>query len=843
MTDFVTTLAHLKALAPVALIGAAVAAPLCTLPGAPAAEFVGVPHESLAKGLERGEMAPLDPTPLFAKDGCGFLRHALLTGGADYDQPQWNLTTLMATWLDNGNGLAHKLGDHHAGYDRSRTEDLWARKRMERASRGLGWPSCGAVQAAGSRACAGCPHFGKIKSPLNLTKPRVLAPVVGQPTGNAGPLIGLTAAVTTAATGVVIPLPYGFTLDNAGFICKETPATATQPGETVRVFSCIISAPFASLKDGTDRLHFVATVDLGHTVEVAIPMEVAQAGGVPLFALLGAKRVKINHAGKKYVEEFLMAWITKLHEAQASTVTHPFGWWTSDDPSLPKTAGDRHGFVYGGKNYRDDGSVHQSGLGDLRLRETFNPTGSIDPWLKACKMIVDQQRPELDVLIACAFAAPLMIMTGKDSVLISGWGHTGCGKTTAAEVGMAVWGHLKRSKMVAKCTPKSVLEKMGQTKNLPLYWDEIGISDGSLDSMFDTYFDSTHGIGMSRLNSKIELNVRGEWQTNMIATANTSFVDFVVSKLKTSGGGMYRVFEYKILHRNEVFGVDATGTTKAPGMLNQLEAARVITELGNNYGVMGLRYAQMLGRNASRVDAFVCKVINEFDVLVNGNQDERYWLAACGTILAGAELANALGACFNLDTMREFLKQVYFKNRERLKAEAVEGGTEEHTMETMSGFFKQYLNETLWTDSFPVGRGQPGPVSFIAGPPANYPHPIQIQWAVGSRMLRICRREFLKYLHSNKIPSRIVFDGLKERFGMEVHKAKIAAGTSYQSIQEQLMCIPIPPGSPFEDQMHAHSIRTPAQMAAEVTPHVETGLGAAIDQAAKDLALVQKQTP
>lgn len=848
----VSTFDFLKALAPVALISGAVGGGVAhatpfTLIGftKPAAAFAALPMDSLAKGLERGEMAPLDPGPLFKTSGCGFLQHSLLTGGVDNAQPLWNLTTLMATWLEGGYGLAHKLGNLHAGYDRESTDRLWERKGMERTSRGLGWPSCGAVQAAGGKQCAGCQHFGKIKSPLNLTKPVAPVPqavVAGSTAGSLGPVV--TAAVITGATGVAIPIPYGFVLDSNGFVCKVIPATATQPGDTVRVFNCLLSLPFATLKGTDDQLNFVATVDKGSTVEVSLSLSIIQAGGVALHQLLGEKRVKVNTLGKRYVEEFMASWIALCHEAQASQAALPFGWLVDNNPALPKTAGDRHGFVYAGLVHHDDGTVTKSGLPDPRLRQTYTPVGSADPWFKACKMIVDQKRPELDVLIAAAFAAPLMIMTGKDAVLLSGWGETGCGKSSAADVGMAVWGHLKRSKEVAKSTPKSVLEKMGSTKNLPLYWDEVGIADESIDSVFNTYFDASHGIGMSRLNTKIDLQARAEWQTMMIAMANTSFVDYVVTKLKTSGGGMYRVLEYEILHRDVKFGLNPDGTTKAPGQINQLEAARIITELGTNYGQIGDRYARMLGRNVSMVDRFVCKVINDFDATVKGNQDERYWLAACGTLLAGAELANQIGACFDLPSMRLFLKDVYIQNRKRMAQEAVAGGTEGNTMEALAGFFKEYLTETLWTDTCASGKGKPGPITFLGGPPANYPKPIQIHWVANDRLLRLCRREFLKYLHANKIPSRVVLMDLERRFGSITKKATIAAGTTYQCVQEQLICIPVPVGSPLEDQMFSHSTGgTPSVPATPATP-VETGLsGVNMTQAAADLALVQSKTP
>ena len=122
--------------------------------------------ESLAEGLEREEMLPLAWEPLVKE--CAFIRDALITGGKDYSQPMWNLTTLAATWMEDGHALAHKMGKAHSGYSAESTDKLWDRKSKERRDRGLGWPSCSAIQAAGCTACATCPQFGQIKSPLNL---------------------------------------------------------------------------------------------------------------------------------------------------------------------------------------------------------------------------------------------------------------------------------------------------------------------------------------------------------------------------------------------------------------------------------------------------------------------------------------------------------------------------------------------------------------------------------------------------------------------------------------------------------------------------------------------------
>ncbi len=125
--------------------------------------------ENLSDGLAFDD-TPLDPTPIFAKDGCPLLRQTLLTGGKDQPQGLWNLVMLATVFMVNGEPIAHNCSKGYDGYTPAETQEMFERKKGERA-RGLRWPGCGAFENEAPTACAACPHRGKIKSPLNLVTP------------------------------------------------------------------------------------------------------------------------------------------------------------------------------------------------------------------------------------------------------------------------------------------------------------------------------------------------------------------------------------------------------------------------------------------------------------------------------------------------------------------------------------------------------------------------------------------------------------------------------------------------------------------------------------------------
>ncbi len=138
-----------------------------------------VPADDRGFGLQLYDDSPLAWEPLLEAGGCPHLQETFATHGAHHAQPLWHLNVLLATFLKNGHKLAHKMSKGYQGYTHEETEKMWERKKHERDERGLGWPSCAALEAAGCTSCKTCPHKGKIRSPLNLAdraKPNLTTP-------------------------------------------------------------------------------------------------------------------------------------------------------------------------------------------------------------------------------------------------------------------------------------------------------------------------------------------------------------------------------------------------------------------------------------------------------------------------------------------------------------------------------------------------------------------------------------------------------------------------------------------------------------------------------------------
>ena len=783
----------------------------------------GPPVESLSTGCEP-DYPPLELKPILA--GCAFLRDALLTGGRSYANPLWHLSTLCATFLPDGRDVAHAFSRGHASYTAGETDTLFARKLRERDQRGIGWPGCAAIAASGCTRCATCPQFGRGKSPLNLG-----VQSHSQPTSNNGAASGGGLSSNPSSSGMggnSLDLPEGYILDDHGYICasKEVKGEEGGPPETqyIRIFQNRFTE--VSLQRSPPAINFTTTLDLGRTGPVCVSQS-SMATVHDLYSLLYGQGVLPEPSAESHVRSFFMSWLGKLQAARAGIESRPFGWIIGDKG--------REGFAFGGFSFKNNGKKTTSGFITERMRENYTPKGTSAVWLDALKLITDRKRADLNCLIASGFAAPLIAIPGQYSVLFSVYGTPGNGKSTAVQLALSVWGNPKKEKHVKDSSPKSVISKLGELNNLPSYWDEMSIDKQK--SVYEVFTTASEGVEGTKLKSDRTFAKQGDWQTMLTVTSNNSFVDKVVLESRDTSAGMYRVMEYK-----------AGDPPNEPGIMSETDATRIMQKLEQNYGQIGLAYAELLGRDPAAVDAFVMSCVNDIRDVVKPRKEERYWTCGAGALLAGGHYAKHFGADIDLDELRKFIIQVYLANRARVAREGLEGGTVNSTEDIVTSFLKAYIDETLWTDIYSKGRGKPVVVNRLDGPPRSTNSrktPINVHWAVDERKLRISRKTFFNFLAKDEGLSSYVVSGLIDHFHATYDRMTLGAGTGDAGGNEWVIEIKVPPGSSLEEAMMAYGNQRPIDTggvtAAVIndrvipTPRPGSIIEQAMEQAKKDL--------
>jgi len=123
----------------------------------------------------------------------------------------------------------------------------------------------------------------------------------------------------------------------------------------------------------------------------------------------------------------------------------------------------------------------------------------------------------------------------------------------------------------------------------------------------------------------------------------------------------------------------------------------------------------------------------------------------------------------------------------------------------LTGFLREHLGRSVFTDTFPSGRDRPPAISLIWAPKLEAGKGITVQWAIQNRLLRISREKFYEYLSFKRVPPSSVVRGLKAHLNMTENRGSLGANTPYNAGAERLLCIPVPEGSALEDQMLVHT--------------------------------------
>lgn len=516
-------------------------------------------------------------------------------------------------------------------------------------------------------------------------------------------------------------------------------------------------------RDPLWTLIFKTVTEVGKVAQVALPLkEVATKDG--LKKALWNQGLPLRDYETKEVVEFIVSWIEKLQKNKASVISSaPFGW-------------EPNGFIYGGQLWTPSGAYASSNPDPVIARQ-YAPHGKKEPWVRAAKLITSQGRPALDAIVASAFAAPLVKFTREPGVLLSTYSpQSGVGKTTALRIAQAVWGDPVRAMQGLDDTQNSVAGKIGQLQSLPVYWDELK-SDDDAKRFVNLVFKMTGRKDKARMNASASQKEVATWQTMLISASNDSIMDHVVQRTKQTLAGFYRVFEYQVQ--------PSTGK----GQIDQADASQIVGEVDENYGVVGLEYAQFLGSNHNTIKAETEAFYKQIGVELATKNEERFWRVMVATLLLGATYANRLGfTTFDLDALKRFL----FDTISTLRNDKGKQSSDMDDKINVSNILAQYLNEqrarhTIRTNKIHNGRGRPVPGNIKVLNDASRLDAIRVHVGIEDKLLRMSSTHMAQWLHDKGYSRHLFMKSLMADFRAKQIQARIATGTEFAGAQEHLL--------------------------------------------------------
>jgi Domain of unknown function (DUF927) len=663
---------------------------------------------------------------------CPMTEQTLADGGAGKDQPQWSDDMFLAAWTSDPHDAAHRLSKGHATYDPADTDRKLAEK-IAAIGTGKGWPSCKSFKHA---ACQTCPLLRWDRSPIffahTITK-------IDQP--------------TTAKYAIDPLMPSGYWRNENDHII-----TSTELGHVD-----VLGYPI--LDGGIDPVtgDLVLKTSIGGNERWhAIQLTKLTPAGV-CEALLKGTRTGIvvgrNVKQQTIAKDFVMAWVQQLQETKRTIKAHNMGWHGND-------------FVFGDEKYTPNGpeSVYRGGADD-----TYKRVGELQPWIDGMPMVYGSTA--LEIMVASAFAAPLVEMTCDNSLILSFYStQSGRGKTTAMKLAQAVWGPPREGMSAFDDTPNFTTEKVSTLKNLPLYWDELKTKQQMEDAV-TLVFGVAQGRSKGRLSRDSKPKKIGTSTTLFALASNFGIADEVIRKTGGTEAGGVRVFELEV-----------------QPIANKLPNSEALTiALNDNYGVAGAIFADFIVRHKTQVRQILTAVSEQLEQDCQFDKPERYWKHCMVTVLAGAHIANAINlTSFDISAMQAYMAETLYGMRNSAQAETYSG-----VKDVLGEMLADCRNRNLLvTDIVPTSAGRPPHVTAVAPFAPDRWGDVWLQYGSVDGRVLARMKPFEEWLakHGYKSSKQVIRELEKQGHTVIVRRAAIGTGVvGFDVLQSRMRCYDITP--------------------------------------------------
>ena len=437
------------------------------------------------------------------------------------------------------------------------------------------------------------------------------------------------------------PAPRGFSYGKNGAIFKET-KTEDADGNEITKQSMVL--PFSLFVvnllqlEGIHTVHMLALRPEGAT-EVMMPQRAVVSKDDTVKHLAEQNIVASYGQGNdKNLFDYVRACVEEASLSKRAVVVPDHYGWQNDNT-----------FVFNEHIYRPNNTpLHIPMRGLVNINKACVPTGSLQNWQKIINMLTAKKLYEVLALSLVGFGAPLMRYSNYAGITFHlGSTATGTGKTLSLELAGSVWGHPSRYRISNSTSDVAMKQRAGMLYSMPLISDEITSKNrNDFEWVAQFIFDMSEGIGKSRMESGADKERENKtyWHSMALLSSNTHIMDYLTGARKHSSEGETR----RVL--------ELTLEKKLAWEQHELEALELLKE---TYGVAGHVYAQYLVDHADELPAFYKTVRKKVKAEFGFIDDERFWIAGCTCLVAGALLAAKAGiATFPMEGITNVLRSM-----------------------------------------------------------------------------------------------------------------------------------------------------------------------------------------
>lgn len=549
-------------------------------------------ESNFARIMKRGE------------DGCAQLNSCYLER-TSLSEPRWFDALSVAKFCNDKDKAIHRLSSDHPDYDPHATE-----RKLKHI---IGPHTCEVFESNNPGGCLGCPHKGKIKSPISLGK--VIAEAAKEDN-----VVEEETPEGEVVRYYIPEYPEPYVRGKAGGIYRKADA---QEGEPLFIY------PY--------DLYVVKRMRDPNEGGVVLLRSHTPKDGVEEFTIPNSKITEPAEVRKELAKRdillapkpfaLLVDYIIRSaqnlrHRKKAEQMRNQFGWADADSK-----------FIIGDREISVEGTFHSPPSSMTRaLAEYMAPTGTLKEWKEVFDLYGLPGMEGAAFAAATAFGAPLLKFSGQRGAIINLVNtKSGTGKTTTLHLCNSVWGHPEKLCAKKDDTFNSKVFKIGVMNNLPITFDEM--SNTEPKQLSELAYLVTQGTGKDRMkasSNELRMNLTS-WQTISLCSSNHSFYEKLESLKNTPQGEMMRIIEYSLDYSN------AIETELGKYMFDH--------QLHENYGHAGEIYARYLLANYEKVKNLYHTVQFKLDSRLKLTQRERFWSATAAANLTGIYIAIHLNLC------------------------------------------------------------------------------------------------------------------------------------------------------------------------------------------------------
>jgi len=480
--------------------------------------------------------------------------------------------------------------------------------------------------------------------------------------------------------------------------------------------------------------------------------------------LLGDNGIVTSNLNEfKEFQEMIMDWLKKIQAANKikQSFTH-LGWMDKQGQTL--------GFAHGDAAYFPDGRVERgikvASGGGSTIAKHYYPTGNLAKWKSITSFLTSQGRPELMAILSTAFGSPLMKFSGHSGAVVSIVSTaSGVGKSTALSLAQSVWGSPKSAIHSATDTVLSLSSKMGFTKDLPAYWDDIK-GENTFRQFAEVIYQITQGKEKSSLTQQRNLREVETWNCLAVVAANDSIIEIVKRYGRGTDAGAARIFEMVLEDRP---------------MMSQ--SATFFDACTSNYGRAGEVYSAWLAKNAARAQAVVERLSEALSAELKAESEERFWLAAIATMIAGAMFAKQLNLVdFDIPALKAYLTKRFLELRGSKSAMVVAQGPGP----VISDMILDYQASTLRIADLAKHRGSS--VAITHAPAAKE---VNILIIDNADTMRIRKAKFDEWCRNRNMSADTLLKRLQQASAVNVRNTDPMGGAGNYSMGSRTTCYDI----------------------------------------------------